>query len=166
MPKYLQEDVGITENQLKYLLTGESWGAFSQFKTPQEEASAWRRLRNKLIAQCALFNRPWAWWQYDAPEPRRRIDSAPSTGGGDFGMGGDGDCLDYESIPVYLVRHPELLTPHEKKHLQEHGLTSWQRMPASEMADTDYLQAHPELLADFELAALQDYVKSTRGTIQ
>ncbi len=154
MPQKIECETGITEDQIEYLLTGTSWGALAGdvFKTPIDEKRAWKQNRASLLAtyleKYGEFSRPWAWWQFDAVEPRQ-VDEA-------------GDFMKTEA--VYLEHHAELLTKAEKEHLQNHGLTRWQQMPVSEMTDVeDYKsQNYRDLLSADELAALEEHLASTK----
>jgi len=59
------------------LLTGRD---FFDHYTDAELREAWRSWRGDLLADWIAERpgtRPWAWWRYDAPERRQRIDGKP-----------------------------------------------------------------------------------------
>jgi hypothetical protein len=141
MPKHIDRETGLTEDQTEYLLTGMSWGelAGGAFKTPEDEARTWKQNRARLISRYQQkhgpFCRPWAWWKHDAPELRRRIggegvaaidtDDCPEWAKDRVSFGRpvvwDDDYGDevetwFETERDYLIRL-NLLTPEEKKIL-------------------------------------------------
>ena len=72
---------GWTEAHREHLLTGYDWsailgGGFGPDPDVAVLGEAWRELRDALLPAWIAEHpgrRPWAWWQFDAPEPRRRI---------------------------------------------------------------------------------------------
>lgn len=93
--------------------------------TEEELREAWEQLRETILADFIAKNpgrRPWAWWEYDAPEPRRQIAPGPKPVGDDrwFGMPrcyrGVPPPEMYESEADYLDRL-ELLTDQERETL-------------------------------------------------
>ena len=78
---------GYTEAQVDHLLTGhDMFGDGFGTDGPSGECNvdamhaAWLDLRDKLLRQWIAEQpgtRPYAWWRFDAPEPRRRIDGKP-----------------------------------------------------------------------------------------
>lgn len=77
---------GITPAHIEQLLTGHDFfnQAFGRTlfhpSTPAHAydamREAWEDLRDELLPAWIAENpgtRPWAWWKFDAPEPRRRI---------------------------------------------------------------------------------------------
>jgi len=78
------QQLGYRREQIEHLLTGVNWleHGFGTHSDCDVEAMrhAWGRLRDNLLAQWILERprtRPAAWWRFDAPEPRRRIDGHP-----------------------------------------------------------------------------------------
>jgi hypothetical protein len=62
-----------TDNQLNLeqyleLLLGPS-GTASAFRCDDARRAAWQAHAPELLPMVAPGSRPWAWWQYDAPEP-------------------------------------------------------------------------------------------------
>jgi hypothetical protein len=50
------------------------------FLGDDELAEAWEDLRDELVAEHIAQEpgtRPWAWWRWEAPEPRRQISAGP-----------------------------------------------------------------------------------------
>lgn len=46
-------------------------GEQSLWETDFLRRKAWQLNRDKLMADINALSRPWAWWRYDAPEPRQ-----------------------------------------------------------------------------------------------
>lgn len=117
-------------------------------KTDEEWKNLWTEQRDKILESWIRehpCSRPWAWWKFDAPEPRRRIGGVgtpshevlsvapcyefglPTGWIGEFeerhfenckGLGINvNDPPIFESQATYLNRHG-LLTESEKKYLQ------------------------------------------------
>jgi hypothetical protein len=86
----------------------------------------WDDLGDQLLAEhiaSAPGTRPWAWWQWESPEPRRQVNPGPEPIGPAawFGMpsqykGQPPDGM-YESEAAYLARH-SLLTNEERNALK------------------------------------------------
>jgi hypothetical protein len=147
-----QREKGLTKTGRDLLLTGYDWFNEKPFADESEQREAWNANREDLNEEWekdnGMFSRCWAWWEYDAPEPTQAGDTEAA----------------------YLERHPQLLTQAEKNHLQDHGLTKWQRMPASELADLDQFINSPNwraLLNADELEALNQHIAMTqKRTVQ
>jgi len=109
-----------------HLFMGEDWPFFFDGLTLSEAElrDAWRQLAGDLTRRWLARDypvdgvelpeqwkgrgpgsRPWAWWQYDAPGPRRELRRSPPACLQPFG-----DYL--ESEHIYLLRHG-LLSPSE-----------------------------------------------------
>lgn len=57
-------------------LRGEDGGAWVYGEAPDDLASLWAECRHAIVAEHVAEHpgtRPLRWWQYDAPEPRRRL---------------------------------------------------------------------------------------------
>lgn len=96
----------------------------SCFRSEAEKEEAWWRHREQLLATwlkepANLGKRPEAWWQYEAPEPRRLLEGSlrPMDAGLHLGLPAryqpDKSPVTAESQPAYLARLG-LLTPEEK----------------------------------------------------
>ena len=60
------------------IFPGTDWGWDEP--TMAEKREAWEALRDELLSAWVRDDpctRPWAWWEFDAPERRRRIDGKP-----------------------------------------------------------------------------------------
>lgn len=70
---------GLTKAERSQLLYGSWW--FQKEPIPHEERRAlWEERRDELMGEWIQEEpgtRPWAWWEFDAPERRRRIDGKP-----------------------------------------------------------------------------------------
>ena len=55
------------EQYLELLLGPKDLG--SAFNTEASRLAAWRSHSTELTGMVAPGSRPWAWWQYDAPQP-------------------------------------------------------------------------------------------------
>ena len=88
---------GLNLEQYLELLLGSTCDA-SAFESDDARRAAWRTHATELMTMVDPGSRPWAWWQYDAPE-------AP---------------LPRESERDYLARHG-LLTETELRRLQSAG---------------------------------------------
>jgi len=67
------------EFHIRELLTGFS-GLGEQFKVDVEKRQAWQQLKGELLPAWITRHpgsRPAAWWLFDAPERRQRIDGKP-----------------------------------------------------------------------------------------
>src|SRR5262245_24475643 len=70
--------LGWTDDHRDYLIRG--WTFPDSQLTDAEARAAWEVLRDGLLPEFIAENpgrRPWAWWAFDAPGPRRRIDGRP-----------------------------------------------------------------------------------------
>lgn len=70
----------LTDGQVAYLRTGVALPGSADiyfFKIDDEKVkAAWESVGADLTAECikrSPGSRPWAWWRFDAPEPRRRV---------------------------------------------------------------------------------------------
>jgi len=113
--------------------------AFHLYRSEARMRLDWQANREELTRRCAEKfgpgRRPWAWWKFAAPEPRRRIggegvaavDTAecpvwakkwswgrPVVWDNDYGDEPEGW---FETQRDYLIRH-NLLTPEEKRLLK------------------------------------------------
>ena len=126
---------GLDEESLFVLLTG---GDFFNHYTVEELRSLWAENRGDVLQQFIKEHpgeRPCAWWQFDAPEPRRKVTTGgisvmnpimrpcPDSSETSFGlptmwMGSGGELHQnlYETQLEFLQRH-NLLTKAEKKIL-------------------------------------------------
>ena len=79
-------------------------------------ATVMERHREKF----GLFTRPWAWWRFDAPKPRRRRTGPYAPGSSNWlsrgGLPSGADPEDYEAERAYLERL-NLLTDAERDAL-------------------------------------------------
>lgn len=77
-PKSRRE--GIEDKHVQYLLTGFWYVRPFPFADDEaEQREVWNELRDELLPDWIAESpgtRPWAWWQFDAPERRRRINGA------------------------------------------------------------------------------------------
>jgi hypothetical protein len=97
------------------------------FKDADHIRRAWIENRERLLAGCDPFKRPWGWWRYDAPEPRRATPAVFAYGPQGWtyyppettGLYDPKQAEVEETERDYLIRHPELLTPAEKVLLVE-----------------------------------------------
>lgn len=74
-------------------------GTASAFSSDDNRRAAWRGHARELLAVVDPGSRPWAWWEYDAPEP----------------------ALPWEPELAYLERC-KLLTEMERRHLEAAGI--------------------------------------------
>ncbi len=68
---------GYTQAQIEELLTGFEFIPGTGFDCDEAKRAAWEELREPLLRRWVKDNpgtRPHAWWLYDAPERRRRVD--------------------------------------------------------------------------------------------
>lgn len=115
------------------LMEGHDFDFFGGPELGEDElAAAWEELGEQYVAEwiagytCSDFShepapgsRPWGWWRFEAPEPRRQIDpDAPGAIGPPiwFGMASaySGGIPEYETSAAYL-RRLNLLTPEERR---------------------------------------------------
>lgn len=118
-----------------FLATGHDYFNARPFGDPPDEElmrETWEAHRDELLAEAGSGKRPWAWWQFVASEPRRRIGGVgtpithPETGeryskGKPVAFGGDYDTANpprYETEGEYLARLG-LLMPGERELLEE-----------------------------------------------
>lgn len=111
-----------------HLLTGHDFfGRGFGMRDFDEDAAraAWQELSGELLAEhiaAKPFSRPWAWWRFDSPEPRRQVIDDDAAGVTAFGPATWFGCPSmfsgprpeamYEDEKTYLTRL-QLLTPHE-----------------------------------------------------
>ena len=68
-----------SERTVTRLLTGHDWpflDGFAPALTDEELRAAWKALGKELLKEFIEKNpgrRPWAWWQFEAKEPRRVV---------------------------------------------------------------------------------------------
>lgn len=93
--------------------------------TEEQLHEAWRRFRAELLAECEPFERPTAWWNYEAPEPPREIKCYYGFGPDGWGTYDSPEGLRQaspthrsESLREYLRRHPDLATDEERRILE------------------------------------------------
>ena len=63
-----------TDPKHSQLITGHDF--FDQFDDLDAAREGWQALRGELLPAFVdkyPGTRPWAWWEYEAPEPRRRL---------------------------------------------------------------------------------------------
>jgi hypothetical protein len=120
-------DVHSERTELR-LLGGHDWEWMDgQPLSDDELRAAWDDLREELLARHIAEHpgsRPWAWWQYDTPEPRRQIGPGPEPIGDADWFGcpskfrGIPPSGMYESEADYLERLG-LLKDDERRRLRE-----------------------------------------------
>ncbi|MFA9477109.1 hypothetical protein ACERK3_02260 [Phycisphaerales bacterium AB-hyl4] len=77
-PKRRNDTGDYGEHHVRILRTGCDW--FGEFPCDTERRRAWEVLRDDLLPEWIADHpgtRPWAWWRYDAPERRQRVDGPP-----------------------------------------------------------------------------------------
>ena len=140
---------GYERQHIRQLLTGQDFfgNAFGKGDRCDREAmrAAWEELRDKLLADWISEKpgtRPYAWWCFDAPERRRRIDGLPHP----F------DNLDRKAM-IDAVEGEAFAGYREKMTQLYYGAPSSLCDPddfdAEYESETDYL-ARLDLLTDFE----------------
>lgn len=148
MPRKLRNpkariETEMTEFEREWFLD-EGWGCFLN-PTLERRAELWAEYSGEILEQYrqknGLFRRPGYWWENVAPVQCRQIDEEHT-----------------ETQKSYFLQHPELQTPEEMLWLCGHQFSRWELMPASEIADLPYLQAHPQLLNATELEAMREHV--------
>jgi hypothetical protein len=103
-----------SERTREHLLTGQDWSVLDgPLLDDGALRLAWEQLRDELLAEHVAEHpgsRPWAWWRWDAPEPRRQVRPGPEPIGPPtwYGMparyrGIPPDDM-YESERAYLTR--------------------------------------------------------------
>lgn len=45
------------------------------FRDDAERKAIWQEVRDDLMTKTPAGRRPWAWWQYDSPEPRNEAET-------------------------------------------------------------------------------------------
>lgn len=76
-----------TEEHAGYLRRGSWWFASTGELWPggaEQIRQAWEEHRESILAEHIKEKpgtRPWAWWRFDSPEPRRQINPGPETSG-------------------------------------------------------------------------------------
>jgi len=92
-----------------------------------ELAAAWQDIGDDLTREHAAerpLSRPWGWWRFSAPQPRRRVEPGrPYTHyrrAAAYGVPANCDPDEFEIEADYL-RRMGLLLPEEKALLQERG---------------------------------------------
>ena len=116
----------LEENEIMYLIMGWCLGP-CPFQDEEHTKNAWLANKDYIMSLRGSKNehigltfengkRPWAWWQYEAPEPRRIVSVAPgqdfdkvcdyvkSSGKGSFGRYKWSSFEIYESQYQYLKR--------------------------------------------------------------
>lgn len=90
------------------------------YRDPSEAKLLWEGVRSRFLEEHIRRvpgTRPWAWWEWDSPEPRRILqgnaDSVLSEAGSWMGAPATGNLV-VESQAAYLRRH-RLLAPSERK---------------------------------------------------
>ena len=118
----------ITEAHLENLRSGHDFDGDTPFQGPEAEyrREAWELCREALMTEATPGTRPAGWWDYEAPEPRRRLGGTgtpiPGRGlhrgkpGAYFDDYSNEDPPRFESEEAYLARHG-LLTPEETEEL-------------------------------------------------
>jgi hypothetical protein len=111
-----------------------------------------------------FFIRSQNWWNH-APEMKRRVQGEPLPNDkiradNFYGLPESGMLCpeNFETTKGFLFRHPDLQTPEEIAWLRSHHFSRWELMGASELADLEYLKAHPELLTEGELEAMREHL--------
>jgi hypothetical protein len=74
-----------SERTVEKLLSGHDWEVLAgEELTEAGLHDAWRELREELLDAWIAEHpgsRPWAWWRWDSPEPRRQVRPGPATVG-------------------------------------------------------------------------------------
>ena len=62
----------VTSTMLEYLELGRNYfgDGFGPNPDPDEMRAVWKEHRTQLLADARPGCRPWAWWQFESPEPR------------------------------------------------------------------------------------------------
>lgn len=86
----------------------------------------WFKLKRRILAEHASEepgSRPWAWWKWEAKEPRRRLDGLPHYcnefyfGVPQFAFTAEDCDVEYESQADYLRRHKSMSKAEDKAAL-------------------------------------------------
>ena len=48
----------------------DAWGNDPDDETLREIKLVWQQKRDEMLQRSSAGRRPWAWWQFDSPEPR------------------------------------------------------------------------------------------------
>ena len=104
------------------LLTGDSTNSLEVFLLGDDELrKAWEENREELLADHVRKSpgtRPWSWWKFDAPEPRRRTGGKGEVLGGhpstlQYGLPHEHDFLTAWLAEIFNSLHPEDVREYE-----------------------------------------------------
>ena len=76
LPRSAQLGYPVPEQYLELLLGPRETG--SAFDSDESRHDLWRSHSAELMQLVQPGSRPWAWWEYDAPEPARPRESEPA----------------------------------------------------------------------------------------
>lgn len=141
-----------------FLETGErpdgNLGTFTLLGDPHQLRHVWATVGQSILEEWIVSHpcsRPWAWWELEAPEPRRR------TGGIGAALHtvlAIEPCVTYQ-VPLHWVRPdhevcfgvgPAVNTADPPRH--ESQAAYLDRLGLLSASERDYLGMHPELLND------------------
>ena len=119
---------GFTVLHALQLCTGFDWFRAAYGERPPDWAQLkadWADVGAELVAlhvQHHPGSRPWAWWQLDAPERRRRVDGQPHPH--DDGSTPSMHAALWYGCPAHLMResHFDALYESQSAYLMRHGL--------------------------------------------
>lgn len=112
----------LSGDELMELMIGPAGATSSAFESPFARRDAWLEHCDDLMGETNAGTRPWGWWEFEAPEPRRvcstRVLSEPTTGQPATIVSGDGF--------VSRVRHDGVVEDREtrEQYLLRLGLLS------------------------------------------
>lgn len=97
------------------------------FEDIEHMRQCWEENRKRFLEQAEPFKRPWGWWEFDAPEPRRREPVLYGFGSAGWSYYPPETTGLYEPKPTereesdreYLMRHRHLLTATELTLIKE-----------------------------------------------
>ena len=77
-------DQGLTPEQLEFLFLGETEdGVYNYLWSSEAQEELWETHRDEVLREWLkeyeAGTRPFAWWKWDAPEPRRRVGGTGDT---------------------------------------------------------------------------------------
>jgi hypothetical protein len=83
-PKLRQEPPQGAPRTREHLLTGHDWPTLLDGPDLDEDQlrAEWERLREDLLLEHTSLHpgqRPWGWWRWESPEPRRRVGDGPAA---------------------------------------------------------------------------------------